>query len=291
MRAIILVADGYETEYVKISLRKLSSLEVFFNVIADWLPVGLCVYLRKRFKLRSYHHREERMCACIKNSTVSNAKILLSYLRKTLKLPKNKISFLRGSRFQSSGDAKSAIDRILRENREDDILFYYSGHGSYWSWFLAESDNAESDNGDVKLNFRDLRESFLALKKNLILICDCCHALAISKYLRELKGRYLVMGLTREASVGYAGRTVLFSVLESWQRRRRADPAVGLIKVNARGKTLDVPKGENISTHCIDGCTLHGDESGFRFVSFRKPKRPFSLRIGSRLDRICYPPK
>lgn len=287
MRAIILVTDGYETEYVKIRQDSLSPLEIFFNEIAGWLPVSLCVFFRRNFNLRSYHYREEKQCACIKNSSVSNAKILLRYLRKTLKLPKSKISFLRGSRFQSSKDALATIDRILRENREDDILFYYSGHGSSWSWFLAEKDNGN----DVKLNFRDLRESFLMLKKNLILICDCCHSLAIAKYLKELKGRYLVMGLTRESSLGYAGRTVLFSILESWQRRRRADPAVGLIKVNARGRTLDVPKGKTISTHCIDGCTLHGDDHGFRFIQFREPKKLFSLRIGSRLDRICYPPR
>jgi hypothetical protein len=287
MRAIILVADGYETEYVKISLDKLSTMEIFFNEIADWLPVDLCIFLRKRFKLRSYHHREVKKCPCIKNSTVSNAKILLKYLRKTLKLPKDKISFLRGSRFGSSKEALLEINRILLANREDDILFYYSGHGSYWSWFLAEKD----DGKDVALNFRDLRESFLALKKNLILICDCCHALAISKYLKNIKGRYLVMGLTRASSVGYAGRTVLFGILEKWRKRRTANPSVGLIKVNARGKTLDVPQGASVSTHCIDGCTLHGDEHGFRFVSFRKPAKFFSLRRGSRLDHICYSPR
>ncbi len=286
MHAVILVADGYETESVKLDPRKLSLFEFFFNAIADLMPQRLCEFLRKKYKIRPFYHYEEKQCACIKNYSISNAKILLKYLRKTLRMPKENISFLRGSRFLSPEQLKLAINKILYANRQEDILFYYSGHGNYWHWFLAEKDHGS----DIKLNFRDLRESFLMLNKSLILICDCCHSLAIVKYLEELKGRYLVIGLTRESSIGYADRTVLFSVLERWRRRRAANPTVGLIKVNARGKTLDVPKGVSINTHCNDGCTLHGDESGFRFVSFRKPVKAFSLRRGSRLDYICYPP-
>lgn len=285
MYAIILVFD--EPETVTITIHPHWLIKIGFDVVNKLLPEKIAngIYLNLP---KFCYPREEGICHCVRIGCLRKAKKFLRYLRTELRLKKDQISILRSSSFQTSERIGGFLKKLIENHKNENILFLYAGHSG---WYLGEN------NGDRKyLRYGKLRAIFKRLTGNLILINESCHALEIKPYLDDLVGRYLLFGCTRAENVGSAFNSVLDTVLESWRQRKPANPLVGSIKKSRKNKIMDLPDGKSAVVRESEswvkkGC-LHAllDDSffGSKRISLRKKS---SLRRGSPLDYLCYPPR
>jgi len=217
-------------------------------------------------------------CSCIKNSSVGQARYLIKYLRQTLKFKKSQISFLRGSRL--SGDPLwTKLKEIILDNKDGDILLYYCGHGGEFGWGF--------NNYTFEcVNYFNFKEILCHFKGRMIIINECCHALAIERFLSPIKGRYLLFGSSRKDKLGITPVNVLAQILEAWSSRKKSFPKVLYTKKNTvdNGQIIDICTDKWQTNFGICRC-LH--EFYVRFKEY--PKRRPSLRRGAPLDYLMFP--
>ena len=223
---------------------------------------------------------EVELCHCIRDNSLDRSKMLIRYLRKTLGFKKSQISFLRTSKFETALAVAKKLKSIIDEHESDNILLYYSGHGlsDYPGWSLGKNQNS------AKFLFYELLGKILkSFQGKLVFINDCCHALSVEPYLKDLKGRYLLFGASRAGSVSNV--SILDAILWPWQHRLQALPKVYLSRSNyeyTRDYPLYCVRGSYYGCDC--GTTLPREE---RF----SPEEMPSLRRGSDLDFLFFPPE
>ncbi len=223
---------------------------------------------------------EVKPCHCVRNNSLDRSKMLIRYLRKTLGFRKSQISFLRTSKFEDAITAAHRLKSIIDGHENDNILLYYSGHGLSDSpgWFLGKSYD-----GSKILYYELLEKIFQSFRRKLVFINDCCHALSVDPYLKSLKGRYLLFGSSRAGSI--SNISILDSILGPWRDSLPALPKVYMTRSTC-GFTKDYPifcwRGSYYSCNCG---TVSYDEEKF------KPEDMPSLRRGSNLDYLFFPPK
>lgn len=271
MHAILLIFDESEEKTEEVSYENHGWLRKFLDFLPmrgsrDWY----------RFDVES----EVKLCHCIRDNSLDRAKMLIRYLRKTLCFKKSQISFLRTSKFETALAAAEKLKIIIDEHESDNILFYYSGHGlsDYPGWSFGGNPNG------AKFFYYELLEKiFKSFQGKLIFINDCCHALSVEPYLKDLEGRYLLFGASRAGSVSNV--SILDSILGPWQHSLQAFPKVYLSRSNyeyTRDYPLYCVRGSYYSCNC--GTVLSQEE---RF----SPEEMPSLRRGSDLDFLFFPIK
>jgi len=217
-------------------------------------------------------------CPCVKNASVNQAKYLIKYLRKTLKFEKNQISFLRSSRFEFGNSLLAMLEQIIIGHRDEDILFYYSGHGSYHGWGF---NNYVFEH----INYSDFQTALHFFKGRMILINECCMALKIEPYLSPIAGRYLLFGLSRKNNFGNSNTSILPSVLKAWLTRKRAFPWVLYTEKSRNDKRpVDICADEKLGY--VGSCPCFHD---FYIKSKEYFLRKPSLRRGVSLDYLMFP--
>jgi len=282
MHAIILVFD--EPEKVTATIHPHWLIEVLFTIInkllSEKISNKICVNLPKF----CYPREQEGICNCVKIGCLRKAKKFLKYIHRELKLKKEQISIIRSSSFSCSAQITDFFGKLIENHKNEDILFLYAGHGG---WYLGEN------NGKRKyLRYYDLQKISRKLTKNLILINEACNALEIEPYLHYLAGRYLLFGCARAENSGEAFSSVLGIVLESWRQRKPAHPLVGSIKRDGKNKIMDFPNGKSAVGREPNSCLCKLDNSINEFNDSKRVyirKKP-SLRRGSPLDHLCFPP-
>jgi hypothetical protein len=265
MRAIILLSDESETKKETVRVEQTDIVRKFLDLLPlrgsrDWY----------RF---STEVREVR-CFCVRNNSLDRAKMLIRYLRKQLLFKKEQITLLRFSKFPTAAAITEALKEIFN-NSSEDFLLYYSGHG------ISGNPTGWSNGGDKHVFYYRLRRVFESFQGRLIFINDCCHALAVEPYLRDLSGRYLLFGASRRRRVGSI--SVLDSVLGFWFHRR-----VALPRVQSTGRwreyIMDIP------AFCVRG-SYYNCNCGSQVTEVKtyKPREMPSLRRGTKLDHLLFP--
>ena len=231
---------------------------------------------------------EVELCHCIRDNSLDRSKMLIRYLRKTLGFKKSQISFLRTSKFETALAVAKKLKSIIDEHESDNILLYYSGHGlsDYPGWSLGKNQNS------AKFLFYELLGKILkSFQGKLVFINDCCHALSVEPYLKDLEGRYLLFGASRAGSVSNV--SILDSILGSWQHSLQAFPMVYKTRNTSedirdypiyylRGRYFYCFRGSYYSCNC--GTVSYNEEK------FNPGDMP-SLRRGSDLDFLFFPPE
>lgn len=257
--AILLVYDEPEKKLVQVKRDPWNLLDAMINLI----------------ELESGCRVLEEDCFCLKNNSIDRAKILIRYLRKQLKFGKEQITFLRTGQFGNAVEIRYALENIFEQHRNEDILFYYTGHGllgDKFGWSLGEG---------KQLYYRSLRTIFRNFLGRLVFINDCCHALSIDRQLKILGSRYLLLGACRSGCT--SADSILDPILGYWFHGMKANP-----KVACTGKwkdtILDLPAYASRGSYYNCGC---GSDFSIikRFTFIDAP----SLRRGAELDHLFFP--
>jgi hypothetical protein len=229
-----------------------------------------------------------KLCHCVRNNSLDRAKILIRYLRKKLRFKDSQISFLRTSGFKNAISAANKFKSIIDEHENDNILFYYSGHGisENHGWCLGKPGNKSK-----YLFYGLLGKIFKSFLGKLVFINDCCYALAVEPYLKDLEGRYLLFGSSRAENV--SSISVLDSILWPWQDSLPAFPKVYKTRI-AGGETRDYPIYylHDRYFYCLRG-SYHSCNCGtlsYNEEIFQPADMP-SLRRGSNLDHLFFSSK
>lgn len=265
MRAILLVSDEPEMKKEEVRIEQTDIIRKFLDLLP--LP-GSRDWYRFSAEVR------EAQCFCVRNNSLDRAKMLIRYLRKQLLFEKEQITLLRFSKFPNSNEIIKALKEIFKDSRED-FLLYYSGHG------ISGNPTGWSNGGNKYVYYRKLRKVFKYFQGRLIFINDCCHALSVEPYLRDLSGRYLLFGASRRRRVGSI--SILDSVLGFWFYRR-----VALPRVQSTGRwreyMMDIPafcvRGSYYNCNCGSIVT--------NVKTFKTSEMP-SLRRGAELDHLFFP--
>jgi len=163
---------------------------------------------------------EEKCCDCVKVSSAAQAEKLAKYLRKKMRLRKKNIIFLRSSVYRGSRRILNELSFLFDSYKKEDILLFYSGHGGKDCWGF-------NNYLDDILEYRDLENIFRRFQGRLVVVNDCCYALAIQSCLRKcLNGRFLLFGSSRKDKIGDSFISVLNPVLMAWSKKKKAFPRV-----------------------------------------------------------------
>lgn len=310
MRAIILVFDQIDTKIEAVKVENDCLERIIFDFILDRMPkfiFRLIPFLKNRDWYQFKTENQLGRCFCGKNNSVDRAKILIKYLRTKLQFIKEgQIIFLRTSKFLASEQIIENLKEIIRQYPNEDLVFYYSGHGITpvcagwfsenpiflfkiikWVLEILFDDRPGWSIGDfnsIHVYYDQLQGVFELLKGKLIFITDCCHSLAIEPYLKQSRVQYLLFGPSRIDSVSRI--SILDGILGSWRDRFPANPQVYAVSVGGSdGYDIDFPM------YCIRG-SYYNCNCGTAIKSlkiFQPNERP-SLRRGSDLDYLMYLP-
>lgn len=222
---------------------------------------------------------KEKCCACIKNSSVSQAKKLIRYLREEMLFEKNDITFLRGSR-HDSWEILDILSFTICLHQGEDLFIYYSGHGGMAAW-------AFNNYPDEEIGYSSLESLFNEFTGRLVMINECCHALAIQPYLkRAMKKRYLLFGTARKNMGSESDVSVLDIILRAWIFRKKAEPKVIGIGYDNERDTMDFCAKRSPPCFLFPISCWHGRCSGIVDIPLSEQ---LSLRRGSNLDYIWFP--
>ncbi len=276
MRAILLVYDETEDAYISRPL--------------TYTPPGASALLQNPPAEELVKFR----CNCVRNGAIQKAKRLLRHLRGVMALPKKNIWFLRTSRFKSSAEILRAMRIFIRRYRNEDIVFFVAAHGSPSRWFFGKCHE-----GEKSVYYYQLENMLAPFTGRLILINECCHALAIHRYLAGLASRYLLLGLSRPENVGDAFRSVLNAACKAWEQSEIADVrSSGVYAVrdalNSRIRNMEIVQGDAavmrmpLHTLCTR-CAHHQCGDIVVGAELFPAGEELSLRRGSKLDFLCFP--
>lgn len=236
-------------------------------------------FLDKIMSMKSMEAKELD-CFCIKNSSVDRAKILIRYLRKYLKFNKDQITLIRASGFKNASEIRERLVYLFRKRVDDDILFYYTGHG------ISNANPGWSLGRDKDFHYSYLQKLFQKFQGTLVCINDTCHGLAIDQSLKILSGRYLLFGASRRGCL--SSESIIDPVLGYWFHRKIADPKVACVR-KFEECILDLPAYSSRGNGY--NCERCGGRRKFTLVkTFNFDNAP-SLRRGSELDSIWFPEK
>ena len=223
-------------------------------------------------------------CHCIRNGGMQKAKLLLKHLRKVMQMPKENISFLRTSRFYTSGEILKALQALIQNYKNEDLMFFYAGHGNLKRW-----DFGDGKSGSKYIYYLDLQKMLKIFEGRLIVFNECCHALSLDKYPNNLRGRYLLFGACRDRQVGDAWVSVINTVCSAWEQKIIACPKVSEIyKIQVSDsriiRYMDIADGESRVTKRLFKCNCNDKILAKKKLLKSQP----SLRRGSRLDFLCF---
>lgn len=220
---------------------------------------------------------KEKCCNCVKVSSAAQSEKLVKYLRKKTRLRKKNIILLHSSRYRGSQRILKELSFLFDLYKKEDILIFYSGHGGRDCWGF-------NNYPDDVLEYRDLENIFWKFQGRLVLINDCCYALAIQSCLRKcIRGRFLLFGSSRKDKIGDSFVSILNPILKAWLKKKKAFPEVIYTEGEGSG-TMDIcSRRERMPIgHCACSHDTWPDER--RFLA----KKP-SLRRGSNLDFLFFP--
>lgn len=236
-------------------------------------------------------------CYCIKNSSVSKAEKLLGYLKDVRLLPDDNVSLLKSSFFDNARQLLQELRMLVQRRKDEDLLFYYNGHGQRGGWNLGEN---KLGYGDKVIHYSELEDIFKDFNEKLIFFNECCYGLSLNPYLsKAILGRYLLLSGSRNRCVSFCNQSILDVTLSSWEHRKIARPKVYFTMINDKKDSLldsvtptRNPLAENVVlrpcvARCGTGCLAEGINWSVQKI-FSNP-RP-SLRRGSDLDYLMYPP-
>lgn len=229
-----------------------------------------------------------KKCNCVRNGSIQKAKKLLKHLRGAMKMPKKDITLFRTSKFKSSGDAVRKLRRFFRRNQNEDVVLFFSGHGSRFEWYLGGEGPKEK-----VIRYSDLESALNYFKGRLVVLSECCHALALNQYLSALGGRYMLIGASRAENLGDAFLTVLNEACWLWKARKIADIKIGFIHtimdhVTGKISKVDIVSGESLISGNLENCACADPVIETEKIPEGEQQ---SLRRGSYLDFLLYPPE
>lgn len=221
----------------------------------------------------------ERCCACIKNSSVDHAKKLIRYLRDEMLFEKHNTTFLRSSA-HSSREILEILSCIIYSHQGEDLLVYYSGHGGVGCWAF------NNNYPDEKIGYSELEILFNKFTGRLVLINDCCHALAVQPYLkRAMKKRYLLFGSSRKNMMGLSDISVLGPILGAWILGKVAEPRVISMGRDDERDTIDFCARRSFPRIFFRSSCWHDYYLMIKDIPLSEQP---SLRRGSNLDYIWF---
>ncbi|MDE2001024.1 MAG: hypothetical protein KGI60_00470 [Patescibacteria group bacterium] len=226
-------------------------------------------------------------CTCVRNATLEKARRLLRYLRVPCRMKPDETAILTSTHFVAGSDIQRAIHDAIRRFADDDILLFYSGHGGEQSWDLGERMNTRKF-----VLFKELAGMIaMSARKHVGIIADCCHTLALDRYLadlRKLDGRYLLIGSSQADRVGSENVSLAHPICDAWEFRQMADIRVGKIEKLQHGTVMDIPFNAPYISGGNPDCKC-GEEivGGLTYLPYERPP----LRRGSNLDHLFFPPE
>ncbi|MDO8443275.1 MAG: caspase family protein [bacterium] len=214
-----------------------------------------------------------------------DCKRLRRYLLKKVGLKQKDISFFSPKRILNIKlkGLLSKVGKIVSKNSSEPLLVYYSGHGLSKMWSLYEINDRRVKS--YSLCFTRLMKVLKNHNAPLIVVADTCFAMSLKRHMEELRCQWMLIGLAPEGQYGdEAG--VLGQVIESWLKRRPADPKYNTGKRLVRFFKV---KKYNQTKYCL----LYGSDKRFhKFFPIYSFKRIEAvLREGSSLDYFVYPKK
>lgn len=175
------------------------------------------------------------------------------------------------------------INTFISEKSFEPLIIYFRGHGSRYSWSLYSKNLISSE--CFHLRFRRMKWVLKKQRGPLIVIADCCHAMSLFDYLKELKCQKLFIGLSPKNGLGWD--TVIESIIQNWQNHKLASPL------------YNMPKGRSVRYVKIKDyrkskyCLFNGNDGMFHryYYDYFFKKIKIVLREGDNLDYLMYPKK
>jgi hypothetical protein len=200
-----------------------------------------------------------------KISSYLDAVSFFNYLVNEVGMTKDDIYFYGSAEYRAKLNFHNIFFHVCELSANEPLIVYYSGHGSRFGWDFSE---------DLFISYEEL-VGFLMLKPRkapLILINDCCFGMAVVDYLKELKIKKTVFGLSPKDFVGQndeSGSFLLPELFKYWRKGKLAAPS---FKIKIDGKDLPDDFKEELKKEAM---------------SMEK----IDLRYGDNLDYLLFPQK
>mgnify|MGYP001602943082 FL=1 len=215
--------------------------------------------------------------------TFSDSKCLLKYLKNKVGISKNKIFlFYKNIKRFKAGGLLRRIEDIVSKSCWEPLLICFDGHGIKGEWALFNNDGVFPE--PYTFYHKYLVKVLEEQRGPLIIIADCCHAMSLSEYLKKLKCKKLLIGLSPKNKLGFG--SVLAQILEEWNSGNVADPLYDNGHREMRYfKIRDYRKSKY--------CRLYENNKKFRkyYYDYFVKKIRIVLREGDNLDYLMYPKK